>query len=276
MSQKRIPDEKKTIKPKPELEGGAKKRPIENDVSNLQNLVGNRAVQRLLSQRSGDGSFELDEDTSTRINKERGSGEALGDHSRAQMESTLGHDFSNVRVHNSAESDEINQQLNAKAFTTGKDVFFKDGTYNPDTTTGQQLIAHELTHVIQQETGAVNSGGEGMVVNAPGDAFEQEADAVSHSVGSQQAATDVQRQEDEEEVQMQEEEELQMQEDEEEVQMQEEEEDVQMQPLEEEEEELQMQPLEEEEELQMQAEGEEEEEEEAIQMQEEEEEELMP
>jgi hypothetical protein len=255
MSQKRIPDEKKTIKPKTEKEGGAKERPIENDVSNLQNLVGNRAVQRLLSQRSEDGSFELDEDTSTRIKKERGSGEALGDHSRVQMESTLGHDFSNVRVHNSAESDEINQQLNAKAFTTGQDIFFKDGAYNPDTTSGQQLIAHELTHVVQQETGAVNSGGDGMVVNAPGDSFEQEADAVSQSVESHQVASDVQRQEEEEEVQMQEEEELQMQE-EEELQMQEEEEEVQMQEeeelqmqsLEEEEEELQMQPLEEEEE----------------------------
>ena len=90
------------------------------------------------------------------------------------------------------------------------------------------MIAHELTHVVQQGSGAVPAGGK-MTVNAPGDAYEQQADATAHAV----TQAGVQRQEEEELVQMQ-----PLEEEEEMLQMQEEEELVQMQPIEEEEEEL--------------------------------------
>jgi len=199
-------------------------------LAGLQRAVGNRAVQRLLVQRSGDGPSELDDETASRINSARGGGQPLHAGTQTQMGEALGADLSGVRVHTSPEAHDLNQRLGAKAFTTGTDVFFRQGAYQPDASSGQELIAHELTHVVQQSTGAVGGGGGKMTVNAPGDAFEQEADGVasditrgSQATGSQQSDEIAQ---------------LQPLEEEEEVQMQEleEEEEVQMQELEEEEE----------------------------------------
>jgi hypothetical protein len=134
----------------------------------------------------------------------------------------------------------LNEQLNAKAFTTGSDIFFRNGAYSPQSSGGQELLAHELTHVVQQSTGAVGGGGSAMTVNAPGDRFEQEADSVAKSVTSAPAAAPpVQRQ-------MPEEEELQTKR----LQRQEAEEDeLQMQAMPEEEEPVQMQAMPEEEEM---------------------------
>jgi hypothetical protein len=159
--------------------------------------LGNRALQRLIAQRKGgDGAFELDDDTAARIHRERGGGQPLDSSMAQRMAETTGHDFSGVRVHTSPEAADLNQRVNAVAFTTGQDIFFSDGAYQPGSSSGQELLAHELTHVAQQGGG---SGGSGpMTVNAPGDAFEQEADATAQTALSPGGA-DVQRQEDEEE-----------------------------------------------------------------------------
>ncbi len=133
----------------------------------LQNQVGNGAVQRLLAQRSGDGPTELDDDTATRINSARGGGQSLDSGVQTKMGEAMGSDFSGVRVHTGSESNQLNEQLGAKAFTTGNDVFFRDGEYSPNSGSGQELIAHELTHVVQQGSGAVPSSGK-MAVNAAG------------------------------------------------------------------------------------------------------------
>jgi hypothetical protein len=269
-------DEKKPVVHKTKEEPEAKihadrtERPA---LINLQQQIGNRAMGRLLAQRSGDGPYELDDDTSSQINHQRGGGQTLDSAVQERMSSITGHDFSGVKVHNDPESNALNEQLAAKAFTTGEDIFFRSGTYNPGSSGGQELLAHELTHVVQQSTGQVNGGGR-MTVNAPGDAFEQEADQVAESISSQGENTGLQQQP-EDKVQMQEvpeEEEVQTQEapEEEEVQTQEapEEEELQAQPapeeeevqMQEEEEKLQAQPAPEEEEVQMQEVPEEEEE----------------
>jgi hypothetical protein len=211
-----------------------------------QSTLGNRTLQRLLTQRvaDNDGAFTLDENTEARINGERGNGMSLDNAIQAKMGAATGHDFSGVRVHTSPESHALNEQLSAKAFTTGQDIFFRAGEYNPGSSGGQELLAHELTHVVQQGTGRVGGGSGGMTVNAPGDAFEQEADAMSKHVTSSPAsgeAAGLQRAEMPEEEELQtkalqradappEEEELQMQ------AMPEEEEEVQMQEMPEEEE----------------------------------------
>lgn len=156
---------------------------VQSGLAHLQNQIGNRAVQRLLAQRSGEGSFELDDETAGRINRARGGGQPLDSPVQEQMSSSMDQDFSSVRVHTSPESDDLNRQLGAKAFTTGQDIFFREGAYQPQSSGGQELIAHELTHVVQQGSGAVK-GGPGMTVNAPGDAFEQEADAMAGQVAA--------------------------------------------------------------------------------------------
>lgn len=237
----------KAQKAKPAIEHTAK----QPRVTLLQDHVGNAAIQRLLAQRAGDGLTELDAATADRINRARGGGRALDGAAQAQMSDAMGHDFSGVRVHTDGEAHALNEQLNAKAFTTGPDIFFRGGAYSPQSSAGQELIAHELTHVVQQASGAVDSGGVGMRVNAPGDRFEQEADAVARQVSSVAPAVQRQALPEEDELQTQrvqrqelEDEELQMQR----VQRQEEEEEpVQMQEAMEEEEPLQMQALPEEE-----------------------------
>jgi hypothetical protein len=90
------------------------------------------------------------------------------------------------------EADSLSHQLGAKAFTTGQDVFFREGNYDPHSSGGQELIAHELTHVVQQSSGAVPRSGR-MAVNPPGDAFEQEADTAARAVAGMGSA-EVQRQ----------------------------------------------------------------------------------
>lgn len=150
----------------------------------LQQQVGNRAVQRLLAQRArGESAFDLDEQTTGRINAARGGGQALDAGMQARMGEATGQDFSSVRVHTGPEADTLNQSLSAKAFTTGQDIFFREGAYDPGSTGGQELIAHELTHVAQQSAGVVGGGSAGqMHVGAPGDAHEQQADQVAKAV----------------------------------------------------------------------------------------------
>jgi hypothetical protein len=90
------------------------------------------------------------EDMEAQIDAARGSGQPLPDSVRGSLEPHFGHDFSQVRVHTDAEADKLSRQLDAEAFTTGRDVFFREGAYQPDSANGKGLIAHELTHVVQQ------------------------------------------------------------------------------------------------------------------------------
>ena len=95
-------------------------------------------------------------DLETRINTTRGGGQPMADGVRGTMEGAFGADFNDVRVHTNSEADVLNRQLNAKAFTTGQDIYFREGEYDPGTGAGRELLAHELTHVVQQ-TGAAKS-----------------------------------------------------------------------------------------------------------------------
>ncbi|NEO78022.1 MAG: DUF4157 domain-containing protein [Moorea sp. SIO4G3] len=89
------------------------------------------------------------------IKEARGRGKPLDDQIRRPLEQAMGADFSGVRVHTDAQSDLLNQSIQAKAFTTGQDVFFRQGEYQLGSRGGQELIAHELTHVVQQNGAAV-------------------------------------------------------------------------------------------------------------------------
>ncbi|MEQ9235910.1 eCIS core domain-containing protein [Coleofasciculus sp. E2-BRE-01] len=91
------------------------------------------------------------------IQQKRGSGQALSENVRQPMEQAFGADFSQVKVHTDSESDKLNKSIQAKAFTTGKDIFFKKGEYQPDSKPGQELLAHELTHVVQQNGNQVQA-----------------------------------------------------------------------------------------------------------------------
>jgi hypothetical protein len=164
----------------------------------LQKIAGNKAVQRLIIQGQSSGSSELDDETINRINQERGQGQSLDSTVQTQMSQALGMNFGHVDVHTSPESDSLNRQLNAKAFTTGKDIFFREGEYQPHSSSGQSLIAHELSHVVQQSTGQVPTSNT-MQVNPPDDAFEKQADSFAQNLTMSANAHGIQRQEEEEE-----------------------------------------------------------------------------
>jgi hypothetical protein len=96
-------------------------------------------------------------------------GQALEKSTREQMEPKFGHDFSRVRVHTDTAAASSARSLNAQAYTVGEHVVFAAGRYAPETQAGQSLIAHELTHVVQQQNGFRAETG------AAADQAEQEA-----------------------------------------------------------------------------------------------------
>jgi len=111
-------------------------------------------------QRSSDGGQTIAAPVVEQgVERARGGGLPLPGNLRARMERSFGADFSGVRVHADAESDSLNRAVQARAFTTGQDLFFKRGEYNPGSRSGQELIAHELTHVIQQNSGRMRTPG---------------------------------------------------------------------------------------------------------------------
>ncbi len=126
--------------------------------------------------RVGPQGGQVPPDVEAAIHRARGGGQPLEGALQEQMSASLGHDLSRVRVHTDAEADALNQQLTARAFTTGRDIFFRQGEYNPGSDSGRVLIGHELTHVVQQTTGRVRGDQGGMIVRPSGDAFEQEAE----------------------------------------------------------------------------------------------------
>lgn len=86
-----------------------------------------------------------------KLNATKGNGQKLGGKAKQEMESGFGADFSNVNIHTDSKAAEMSDQIGAQAFTHGNDVYFNQGKYDPDSTEGKALLAHELTHTIQQE-----------------------------------------------------------------------------------------------------------------------------
>jgi hypothetical protein len=109
-------------------------------------------------QRKGDNSQNVASDAVVNsIQSTRGGGSALSGPTKSFMESRFDNDFSNVRVHTGDYAVQLSKELNAEAFTVGSDIYFNQGRYNTDSSGGKNLLAHELTHVVQQEGASVLS-----------------------------------------------------------------------------------------------------------------------
>jgi hypothetical protein len=121
---------------------------------------------------------------SSRIQSKLGGGQNLDSGAREFLEPRFGQSFDHVRIHADSEADALSKDLGARAFTTGQDIFFRSGEYQPASSGGQHLLAHELTHTIQQAQGPVDgvSRGDGVKVSDPGDRFEQEAESNAASL----------------------------------------------------------------------------------------------
>jgi flagellar biosynthesis GTPase FlhF len=109
-----------------------------------------RGTGRTGLQRRDEGGFEADPQLEGRLAADRGGGNPLPEETRAFMEPRFGADFGGVRVHTGSEAAQMSSELSAQAFTHGQDIYLGAGRYDPGTTAGKRLLAHELTHVVQQ------------------------------------------------------------------------------------------------------------------------------
>lgn len=134
----------------------------------LQRAVGNDAVTSL-----------MEEERSSVHDVIRSGGRPLDTDIRVDMEARLGHDFSDVRVHDDSAAAASAKSVNAHAYTVGSNVVFQRYKYDPSTSEGKTTLAHELTHVVQQRSGPVDgtSAPGGIKVSDPSDRFEREAAA---------------------------------------------------------------------------------------------------
>lgn len=113
----------------------------------------------------------------------QGSGQALDKNTQAEMSARFGHDFSRVRVHVDAHADEAAEAVGAKAFTLGEDIVFSGGRYAPGSADGERLLAHELTHVVQQaQWGIPSFAQDSLSLSRRGDNAEMEARTTAEQV----------------------------------------------------------------------------------------------
>jgi hypothetical protein len=144
----------------------------------LSSAIGNRAFSRFAAEPGGGilAGGVVHPDVQATIAQSRGQGGPLHAPLRDRLSESLGDELGDVRVHTDEAADELSRSVSARAFATGSDIFFAQGEYQPESTSGEHLIAHEAVHVVQQR-GAATDGP--LTVSDPGDALEREADELS-------------------------------------------------------------------------------------------------
>ena len=160
----RLPEARRFAEQTPPIQAKLTVGPANDQFEQEADRIAKQVVQRttvaptseeeapLMVQRKpvGAGGGPASPEMTAQIDQARSGGQALAPEVQGRMESAFGADFSGVRVHTNNQADQLNRSLSARAFTTGNDVFFRSGEYNPASSSGQELIAHELTHVVQQ------------------------------------------------------------------------------------------------------------------------------
>jgi len=109
-----------------------------------------KPLASFIQRKESGGGITASDNVSSQINSGKGNGNRMDASTRSFMEGRFGADFSSVKIHTGNESIQMSRELNAKAFTVGNDIYFNDGEYQPQSNNGKHLLAHELTHTIQQ------------------------------------------------------------------------------------------------------------------------------
>ncbi|WP_223682460.1 eCIS core domain-containing protein [Flavobacterium hibisci] len=143
-------EEDKKVQKKGEKEEDKKVQKKCADCENEDKKVQKKEEKKEEVQAKLNESNSVNEGIESDLNSSKGSGKAMEKNTKQGMESGFGADFSNVNIHTDNKAIQMSEKLGAQAFTHGNDVYFNKGKYNPDSKEGKHLLAHELTHTIQQ------------------------------------------------------------------------------------------------------------------------------
>jgi len=173
-------------------------------VQSVAQNYGNKQVQRMIGSlnRSASAGLEggpLENDLAERIQSERSNGQPMDAGVRREVEGKLGQDLSPVRVHTGSAAADLNAQMGAKAFTTGRDIFFGAG----QSPTDKELVTHEATHTVQQGMSETAPASIGAADTAHEHAAEHNASSASSGLtggGLQRDLDGVQRVDDPDEI----------------------------------------------------------------------------
>ena len=112
-------------------------------------IVSGGKIARKISSGGGSSGIAVSQQMESQLSQLQGGGRQMPEGLRNMMESGFGQDFSQVRLHTDSEAASMSSSIHAKAFTLGNDIYFNQGQFSPNTSEGQRLVAHELTHVVQ-------------------------------------------------------------------------------------------------------------------------------
>lgn len=112
-------------------------------------VINGGVIRREISQGGVSGGITMPANMEGVLSSMQGGGMAMPSGLKNMMENGFNRDFSQVRLHTGADATQASSSINAKAFTYGNDIYFNQGQFNPHTSEGQRLVAHELTHVVQ-------------------------------------------------------------------------------------------------------------------------------
>jgi len=138
--------------PKEEEEETLNAKPLTEEITPLvqRQVEPEEEEEELQEKATSSHPSEVNSNLESQIQSLKGGGQPLSETDRAFFEPRFGRDFSQVRVHTDATVDRLAKKIGARAFTTGRDIFFREGAYGPRSETGMKLLSHELTHVVQQ------------------------------------------------------------------------------------------------------------------------------
>ena len=140
-------EEEGSVQRKPIFESGAEE-PIQRKCASC-----GKELEPIQRKSETSGASTASSSLESQLSSSRGGGTPLSKGVRSSMESAFGADFSSVRIHTDSQAVQMNKELNAQAFTHGSDIYFNSGKYNTNSSSGQHLLAHELTHTVQQGGG---------------------------------------------------------------------------------------------------------------------------
>lgn len=122
----------------------------EEDLQKKEAETQGKGEEQELQRGGGADANPNDTNLESKLNSSKGGGSPLPHSIKTEMESGFGADFSKVRIHNDSNAVQMNKQLGSQAFATGNNIYFNQGRYNPSSPSGKHLLAHELTHTVQQ------------------------------------------------------------------------------------------------------------------------------